>query len=162
MSDPSDSVRGAPTRAQIRGAAEGDGAGPVIRVVESAAAADRIEAASVFLAGLPPGAPALVVGASREAADDLLRRVTSMAGATFGIHRASLLQLAARLAAGELARLGAAPTSALGAEALAARVTFDALGARALDYFAPVARFPGFARALASTLTELRLGGIAP
>src|SRR5262249_7219968 len=135
-------------------------AGPVIRVMESAAAAARVEAAAAFLADLPPAAPALVVGASREAADDLLRRVTSTAGATFGSHRARLLQLAAQLAAGELARLGGAPTSALGAAALAARVTFDALGAGTLDYFAPVARFPGFARALAATLTELRLGGI--
>jgi ATP-dependent helicase/nuclease subunit B len=134
----------------------------VIRIVESAAAAERIEAVTVFLSALPPAAEALVVGASREAADDLVRRVTAAAGATFGIHRASLTQLAARVAAAELARLGVAPTSALGAEALAARVTFEALGAGALGYFAPVARFPGFARALASTVNELRLGRVAP
>src|SRR5262249_56319685 len=35
---------------------------------------------------------------------------------------------------------------------------FEGVGAGALDYFTPVARFPGFARALASTLAELRLG----
>ena len=133
----------------------------VMRIVESAAAADRIEAASAFLRALPPGAEALVVGASREAADDLVRRVTALAGATFGIHRASLTQLAARMAAGELSRLGMVPASMLGAEALAARITFDAIGAGALGYFAPVARFPGFARALASTLNELRLAGLA-
>jgi len=66
----------------------------------------------------------VVVGTSREAADDLARRVTATGG-TFGFqHRASLLQLAARVAAAELARLGAAPTTALGADALAARVAF--------------------------------------
>jgi ATP-dependent helicase/nuclease subunit B len=134
----------------------------VIRIVESAAAAERIEAACAFLAALPPAAEALVVGATREAADDLVRRATIRAGATFGFHRASLLQLAARVAASELARRGVAPATALGAEALAARVVFEALGAEALGYFAPVARFPGFAPALASTLGELRLGGIAP
>jgi ATP-dependent helicase/nuclease subunit B len=134
----------------------------VIRVVESAAATERIEAASAFLAALPVAAEALVIGASREAADDLVRHVTATSGATFGIHRASLTQLAARLAATELARLGVAPTSALGAEALAARVTFEAFEEGALGYFAPVARFPGFARALASTLNELRLGRITP
>ena len=133
----------------------------MIRVVESASAAERIEAARAFLAALPVGGESLVVGASREAADDLVRRVTATAGATFGIHRASLVQLAARVAAGELARLGAAPTGPLGTQALAARVTFEALRAGVLGYFAPVARFPGFARALASTLGELRLARVA-
>src|SRR5262252_1460236 len=134
----------------------------VVRVVESAAAVDRIEAATQFLAALPAAAEALVIGASREAADDLVRRVTTSVGASFGIHRASLLQLAARLAAPELSRVGVAPTSMLGTEALAARITFEALGTDALGYFGPVARFPGFARALASTLTELRQGRVLP
>jgi ATP-dependent helicase/nuclease subunit B len=134
----------------------------VARVVESASAAERIEAARAFLAALPAGAEAVVVGASRDAADDLVRGLTERAGATFGLHRASLTQLAARVAAMELARRGAAPTSALGMEALAARVTFEALGADAMGYFRPVARFPGFARALASTLGELRMARVAP
>src|SRR5215510_12198876 len=123
-----------------------------IRVVLSTAAVDRIDAATQFLAALPPGGEA----------DDLVRRVTVSVGASFGIHRASLLHLAARIAAPELARLGVAPTSMLGTEALAARITFEALGTDALGYFGPVARFPGFARALASTLTELRLGRVLP
>src|SRR5262245_11038088 len=138
------------------------GAGRRIRVVESPAAVDRIEAATRFLATLSPGAEALVIGASREAADDLVRRVTASVGASFGIHRASLLHLAARLAAPEMARLRIAPTSMLGTEALAARITFEALGTDALRYFEPVARFPGFARAVASTVTELRLGRVPP
>jgi ATP-dependent helicase/nuclease subunit B len=134
----------------------------VIRVVESPSAAERIEAARLFLAALPPATEALVIGASREAADELARRATAVSGATFGIHRASLIQIAARLAAAELAGLGAAPTTALGSEALAARATFEALEADALRYFGPVARFPGFARALAATLTELRVAGVTP
>ena len=87
--------------------------------------------------------------------------MTAARGATFGLHRASLTQLAVRLAAAEMARLGLAPATALGAEAVAARVSFEALRERALAYFAPVARFPGFARALAATLGELRLGGVS-
>jgi CRISPR/Cas system-associated exonuclease Cas4 (RecB family) len=134
----------------------------VIRVVESASAAERIEAAQSFLQSLSPGEEVVVIGASREAADDLVRRVSAIGAATFGLHRVSLTQLAARMAAGEMARAGAAPASALGAEALAARVVFEALAAGALGYFAPVARFPGFARALASTLGELRLARIGP
>ena len=41
-------------------------------------------------------------------------------------------------------------------------VAYMTVGDQALGYFEPVARFPGFARALASTLGELRLAGIAP
>src|SRR5262245_43210581 len=134
---------------------------PVIRTIVSSSAAERIEAARAFIAALPAAAEAMVVGASREAADDLVRRVTATAGATFGLGRASLMQLAARMAAAELARLGAAPTSALGTAALAARCTFEALGVGTLDYFEPVARFPGFARALASTLGELRQADVS-
>src|SRR5215471_6045590 len=52
-----------------------------------------------------------------------------------------------------------APATPLGAEAVAARVSFEAVQEGALEYFAPVARFPGFARALAATLVELRLSG---
>jgi CRISPR/Cas system-associated exonuclease Cas4 (RecB family) len=133
----------------------------VIRVLVSSSSAERLDAARAFLAGLPPGGGALIVGASRGAADDLARDATQAAGATFGLHRASLLQLAAGLAAAGLARRGLAPSTALGAEALAARVTFEATGAGALDYFEPVARFPGFARAVASTVGELRLAHVS-
>ncbi len=134
----------------------------VIRVLVSSSAAERLEAARAFLAGLPAGAGALIVGASRGAADDLAREATRDAGATFGLHRASLLQLAAGLAAAGLARRGLAPSSVLGGEALAARVTFEAAAAGALGYFEPVSRFPGFARAVASTVGELRLARVAP
>ncbi|MGH7335761.1 MAG: hypothetical protein ACREKS_24030, partial [Candidatus Rokuibacteriota bacterium] len=134
----------------------------MVRVIESASSAQRVEAARAFLAALPAAEGALVVGATRTAADDLVRWVTATAGATFGIHRMSLTQLAAQVAAPEMARLGTAPASALGAEAVAARVIFEALSAGALGYFAPVARFPGFARAVASTLGELRLAQISP
>ena len=128
----------------------------------SSSAAERLAAAGAFLERVPPATEVLIVAGTRDAADDLARRVTAARGATFGLHRASLMQLAVRLAAAEMARLGVAPATALGAEAVAARVAFEALGARALGYFAPVARFPGFAQALAATLGELRLGGVAP
>ncbi|HEU5323306.1 MAG TPA: hypothetical protein VFX28_21035, partial [Methylomirabilota bacterium] len=134
----------------------------MLHAFQSAAAAERCDAAGAFVGRLPPATEVLIVGASREAADDLARRVTAARGAAFGLHRASLTQLAARLAAAELARRGAAPATHLGGEAVAARVSFEAEREGALGYFAPVARFPGFARALAATLGELRLGGVAP
>ena len=128
---------------------------------ESPSAAERLDTAGAFLGRFAATTPALIVGASRDAADDLARRVTVARGATFGLHRASLTQAAVRLAAPEMARLAVAPASALGVEAVAARVSFEAARDRALGYFAPVARFPGFARALAATLAELRLGQVA-
>src|SRR5919198_3459461 len=131
----------------------------MLEAFQSSSASERLRAAGAFVERFPAGTEVLIVGASRDAADDLARRVTAARGASFGLHRVSLTQLAVRFAAAEMARLGVAPATALGAEAVAARVSFEALRERALGYFAPVARFPGFAQALAATLGELRLGG---
>jgi ATP-dependent helicase/nuclease subunit B len=134
----------------------------MLGVFESPSAAERLRVARAFVDGVPAATELLIVGASRDAADDLARRVTIVRGATFGLHRVSLTQLAVRLAAAELARLGVAPATALGAEAVAARASFEAVRDESLRYFGPVARFPGFAAALAATLRDLRLGGVAP
>jgi ATP-dependent helicase/nuclease subunit B len=132
-----------------------------VRVVESAAVEERLQAARAFVEDLGPAAEVLIVGATREAADDLAREVSAQGGATFGLRRLSLVQLAVRCATAELARRGRAPITALGLEALAARVTFQARDAGALPYFGAVVRFPGFAPALAATLTELRRAGVS-
>ncbi|MGH6689345.1 MAG: hypothetical protein ACREF4_01500 [Gammaproteobacteria bacterium] len=134
----------------------------MLETFQSSSAAERLRAAGAFVERFPAATEVLIIGASRDAADDLARRVTAARDATFGLHRASLTQLAVYFAAAEMARLGVAPATPLGAEAVAARVSFEALRERALAYFAPVARFPGFARALAATLGELRLGHVAP
>ena len=133
----------------------------MLETFQSSSAAERVGAAGAFLERVSPATPVLIVGATRDAADDLARRATAKRGATFGLHRASLTQAAVRFAAIEMARLAVAPATAVGSEAIAARVSFEAVRERALRYFEPVARFPGFARALAATLAELRLGGVA-
>ena len=135
--------------------------GKVFRVVESASAAVRLDAAAAFLRGLPRHHPVTIVGATRGAADDLARAVAVTRPATFGLHRLSLTQLAARTAIVALARDGSAPSTWLGAEAVATRAAFDATRDAALSYFAPVATAPGFPRALAATLQELRLAGVS-
>jgi hypothetical protein len=56
-----------------------------------------------------------------------------------------------------LASEGDTPSTWLGAEAVAARAVFDARHAASLTYFGPVAHTPGFPRALARTVQELRL-----
>src|SRR4051794_29929554 len=104
----------------------------------------------------------MIVGASRGAADDLARAAARRAGATFGITRFSLTELAARAAAAHPGGGRRVPGTQAGAEAIAARAVFDALAAGELAYFEPVARMPGFPKALARTLHELRLAGVHP
>src|SRR5438128_1817320 len=132
----------------------------MIHLVESPSAALRQAAARVFLESFPAATEILVVGFSHDCADELVRVVTRARGATFGLHRASLTDLAVRIAAADMARAALAPGTALGAEAIAARVAFEANRQGSLPYFAPVARFPGFARAVARTLGDLRLAAI--
>lgn len=126
-----------------------------MRTVSSVLAVRRLEAASAFLADLAPSTEVLVVGASRGAVDDFARAVARSRGATFGLYRFSLTQLAARLAAPRLAVTHAVPATRLGLQAVAARTLFDADREGALSYFRPVAGAPGFPRALADTLEAL-------
>jgi hypothetical protein len=134
----------------------------MLRVLTSASAAARLEAAERFLADRSPSAECVIVGASRGAADDLARATASRTGATFGLARFSLTELASRVAAAGLAGAHRVPSTRAGAEATAARAVFDEVAAGDLEYFAPVALMPGFSKALASTLHELRLASIGP
>jgi ATP-dependent helicase/nuclease subunit B len=104
---------------------------------------------------------ALLVGASRGSVDDLARTIVAGCerGIAAGLHRFSFTQLAARLAAVALAERGLTPGTLLGTEAVAARAAFEARTGRALEYFGPVAGCPGFPRALARTLVEVRMAG---
>ncbi|HEY0284591.1 MAG TPA: hypothetical protein VGC23_04330, partial [Vicinamibacterales bacterium] len=129
--------------------------------IRSASASIRLHEARKFLDAFSPGTEVLLLGASRGAVDDLARTIAMERGATFGLHRLSFTQLAARLAAAELAANGHAPSSALGYEAVAARAAFEAIKDEALEYFSPVSNTPGFPKALARTLQELRLAGVA-
>jgi len=130
------------------------------RIIEAASAAARLDAAASFLRHCPVDAPIAIVAATRGAADDLARTVAVERGATLGLARFSLTQLAARTALVSLAAEGRTPSTALGAEAVAARAVFEASRDGSLGYFAPVGRVPGFPRAVARTLQELRLAGI--
>jgi len=130
------------------------------RVFEAASSAARLEAAATFLQQFPADHPITIVAATRGAADDFARTISSERSATLGMTRLSLTQLAARTAVVALASTGKTPSSGLGAEAVAARAVFAAVRDASLRYFEPVAGSPGFPRALARTLRELRLAGI--
>jgi ATP-dependent helicase/nuclease subunit B len=127
-----------------------------IRLVVSASGAARLEAVAACLRERSPADPIAVVSATRGAADDLVRRVAGTRSATIGIYRFSLTQLAARLAVAHLSGRGVAPVTALGLEAIAARAAFEAAGDEALPCLAAVSGTPGFPRAVARTLRDLR------
>jgi ATP-dependent helicase/nuclease subunit B len=127
-----------------------------MRYVESAGAEERLNAARAFLASFAEATELLVIGASREAADDLCRDLTRTRGTTFGLHRFTLGQYASRVAGPSLAEQGLALCTPLGAEAVAARAAFEAKRRNTLSYLEPVVGCPGLPRALASTLNELR------
>src|SRR5688572_30987500 len=128
-----------------------------LRAVQSGSAHIRRRQAHQFVSQFPAGTEVLLLGASRGAVDDLARAISLERGATFGLHRLSFTQLAARLAIIELAARNRAPTTALGHEAVAARAAFEARNDEALQYFSPVSQAPGFPKALARTLSDLRL-----
>src|SRR5205807_665952 len=57
---------------------------------------------------------------------------------------------------------GIVPGTVIGAEAISVRAAYEARSRHELEYFAQVASFPGFARATASTLSELSAAGVTP
>lgn len=128
--------------------------------MNSHSAAERIEAVAGFVRSFPPATELVIVGASHDAVDDFIRSIASSTKATFGLHRFSLTQLAARLAIPRVSGAGSTPNSAVGAEALAARTAYEASIRNHLKYFAPIATFPGFARAACATISDLRAAGV--
>jgi ATP-dependent helicase/nuclease subunit B len=132
-----------------------------MQVVQSSSARARTAAARAFIARFSPDSEVLVIGATRGAADDFARAI-ARDRATFGLHRFSLTELAARAALVTISRTGQVPGTTANAEAMAARAAFDALSSGELTYFTPVAAMPGFPLALARTLHELRLASINP
>jgi ATP-dependent helicase/nuclease subunit B len=129
-------------------------------IVHSRSNTALLERAAEFLNAQPPNRDILVIAPTRAASNELAIR--AFPAGCQGLHALTLPQLSANLAAQSMGRLGLAPISRLGIEALAARVVHSAFTAGRLPYFAPVAQTPGFARALARTLTELRLYKATP
>ncbi|MGP0076438.1 MAG: PD-(D/E)XK nuclease family protein [Bryobacteraceae bacterium] len=129
-------------------------------LVHSRSNATLLHHAAAFLAQKPEHSDIILIASTRAAANELAAR--AFPSGCQGVHAFTLTQLAAHLATQALGRLTLAPISRLGIEALAARVVHAAATAKRLPYFAPVAQTPGFARALAKTITELRLQNVDP
>src|SRR6202451_3635910 len=130
-------------------------------IIVSERASERIAAARAWLESQPAASEVLVIASVKEAADDLVRAFAVARGAMVGVLRLPLNRLVGGVAAEPLADAGLAPADGLAAEAVAARAVFRLAPSGALAHFAPVLNLPGFSRALARTLLELRWNDIA-
>jgi len=127
------------------------------RLIISPDSETRINSAIEWISALSDHAELTLVAASRHAGDNIARTILSPGHARFGLTRITLNQMAARLAAQELASRRLAPSSRLAFAALTARSVHLLLAEDALEHFKPVATKPGFPIAIASTLEELRM-----
>ncbi len=132
------------------------------RILISAVNDRKLQAAEAWLSDLAEGTEVLVLAPTRHAADDFAWRLCLSQQGLFGMHRFTAAELAVTMATRTLALRDLAPLSRLGLEALAARCVFRSLKEGSLAYFGPVCEMPGFPRALASTLLELRLARVRP
>ncbi len=125
------------------------------RMVKSRSNTRCLSAIKHILSAYPES---VVISPTFLAGEDLVHSLSGICG----LHRTTLVQFAVDLARPALALGELAPLSALGVEALASRVIHAERSARSFTYFESVASMPGFARALARTLGELRLARVAP
>jgi hypothetical protein len=130
--------------------------------VKSSAASTRIRRAEAWLQSRKPDEELLVIGATLDAANELTRRVAQKKGAEFGWHRLTLPQLALAIAAPVLAARGITPLSRIGADAMVARLVHRMNAEGRLSHYESVQSTPGFPRAVASVIAELRLAHIPP
>jgi RecB family exonuclease len=130
-------------------------------IIISERAAGRIAAARAWLEAQPSAREVLVIASVKEAGDDLVRALAVSRGAILGVHRLTLNRMVGLLAAEDLADADLAPADGLAAEAVAARAVFRLAPSGALKHFESVLNRPGFSRALARTLIELRWNDIA-
>ena len=128
-------------------------------LVTSFSVDQRLGAASEFLERFRHK-EVLVIAPTRMAADELVRSICSRIGAVSGVHRFTPAQLAIEAATKRLAAKRKTILAGVAVSALAARAVHACRERGELRWFESVARTPGFFRALASTLVELRLNRI--
>jgi ATP-dependent helicase/nuclease subunit B len=131
--------------------------GRTVRLISSADGALRLAAAAEWIDSYPKDAELVVLAPSKEAGDEIVRSSAIRSRARFGLQRATLDQLASRLAAVALAQREIAPATRLSMEAVCARAVYLLSSEGGLDYFGGVASKPGFPIALARTFEEFRM-----
>ena len=113
-----------------------------------------------FVARYAAAGPVLVLAPMRAAADEVA--LEACTGALMGVQRLAFREFVLQLSNSELNRRALIPVGRFVREALAARVTAQAIERGVLTYLRPVAGFPGFPRALTATFEELRLNPVDP
>jgi ATP-dependent helicase/nuclease subunit B len=132
-----------------------------VHAVISSTGHRRIHCAQRWLENRAAAEEVLIVGATLDAANELARKVAEKKGAAFGWHRLTLPQLAFAVAAPTLAARGLTPLSRIGAAALVARLVHRMNAEGRLSRYRSVAPTPGFPRAVAGVIVELRLARIS-
>src|SRR5215471_4096065 len=133
-----------------------------LTVVTSAASRRRIAHARDWLHARQPAEEVLIIGPTLGAANELTRSLAQEKRASFGYHRMTLGQLASALARPALSALRTVPLGALGILAVTNRAIHTLAEAGGLGRYANLTSGPGFARAIANVITELRLEEIEP
>jgi hypothetical protein len=124
--------------------------------VTSVAHRRRLERARAWLESRGQSEELLVVGATLDGPNELVRAIAKDKRAVFGWHRLSISQLAFAIASPALAARGLVPLSRLGTEAIVARLVHHLKVDERLKQYEIVADAPGFPRAIAGVIAELR------
>jgi ATP-dependent helicase/nuclease subunit B len=129
----------------------------------SPSASARIARATTWLGERSPSEQILIVAANREAAAEIVRQAVldSEIGASFGWNRVTAGRLAAEIADDVVVEKKLVAITRFATDGLMARVIQDLRASRSVGRYAGVAQDPGFARAVAATIEELRLGLIS-
>jgi len=128
-----------------------------VQLVVSPSARTRRSRACAWVRERGREVPALVVAPTLQSAQELVRDAASEGH--LGWRAMTLDRLAVERAAPALVQLDRVPATRLAAEAVCARVVAEA--GEGLGRFTKVAEHPGLPGAIASTLEELRLAGVA-
>jgi CRISPR/Cas system-associated exonuclease Cas4 (RecB family) len=127
----------------------------------SPSAEQRLLFAREWLRSLPSRTPLMLLASDVTAASLLVASTLRAGEARFRWHKRTLDALALELALPELARSGKVPLRGLALEALVTRVVHELELSGSLGRYAAIGARPGFVRALARTLAELRLACVA-
>src|SRR6516165_12181595 len=133
-----------------------------LSVVASVASNRRIACGQDWLKSRGPAEEVLIIGATLGAANEIARALAQAKRASFGYHRLTFGQLASALARPVLVAQRTVPLGALGVQAVANRTIHKLSEVGELGRYAKLTSGPGFARAIANVITELRLEQIEP
>jgi RecB family exonuclease len=133
-----------------------------LTLAKSTSSHARIACAQDWLKARRPAEEILIIGSTLVAANEVARYLVRAKGASFGHHRMTLGQLASVLARPALTAQRTIPLGALGIQAVANRAIHKLSDLGALGRYTKLTNGPGFVRAIASVIAELRIEQTEP